>query len=277
MVDEGLALHTEMKKQSGLWGRELPSVIAERIEGASVVRDRQGCSACEVWRLEYEGQTARYLKIGPAGLARSVKGEAERLCWLSKHLTVPEVLAIEQYEGSDYLLMAALPGIDMVKARSSYEIERLVSLYAEGLRTIHSVPIGECPFDMSPERLVSEARINIAQGNTAILEQMATWNLTAEAGLSTLSCPLPHLGDDPVLLHGDYCVPNVIVDQGQLSGFIDLDWSGVGDRHWDLACARNSINRNFGKAWLALFLDLYGREQVDVDRIDWFVRLALMI
>jgi aminoglycoside phosphotransferase len=266
-----------MRQESELLGRELPPAISMALEGASVVKDQQGCSGCEVWRLDYQDKASRYLKIGPLGLARSVKGEAERLQWLSQHLTVPEVLVSERHESADHLLMTALPGIDMVEALTSYETERLVTLYAEGLRTIHSVPIDGCPFDMTPERLIAEARLNIEQANRVILEQMSAWNLTAEAGLTTLACAPPNLRDEPVLLHGDYCVPNVMVDQGKVSGFIDLDWAGVGDRHWDLVHARNSIRRNFGEDWLGLFLDLYGRERVDVDRIDWFARVALMV
>jgi len=35
-------------------------------------------------------------------------------------------------------------------------------------------------------------------------------------------------------LHGDYCLPNIILDDWRFSEYIDLDNGGVGDRHIDL-------------------------------------------
>ena len=39
---------------------------------------------------------------------------------------------------------------------------------------------------------------------------------------------------DHVVMHGDYCLPNLILSDARLSGFIDLGNGGVGDRHCDL-------------------------------------------
>ena len=35
-------------------------------------------------------------------------------------------------------------------------------------------------------------------------------------------------------LHGDYCLPNLIMRDFQLEGFIDLGYGGIGDLHYDL-------------------------------------------
>lgn len=45
----------------------------------------------------------------------------------------------------------------------------------------------------------------------------------------------------PVLLHGDYCLPNVLVDGGGGWSLIDLGRVGVGDRHLDLADMTGSM------------------------------------
>ena len=37
-----------------------------------------------------------------------------------------------------------------------------------------------------------------------------------------------------VLLHGDYCLPNIVLNDWKFSGFIDVGNGGVGDRHIDL-------------------------------------------
>ena len=47
-----------------------------------------------------------------------------------------------------------------------------------------------------------------------------------------------------VLIHGDYCLPNIILRDWKLGGFIDLGESGIGDRHYDLAWGLWTLNKN---------------------------------
>jgi kanamycin kinase len=56
--------------------------------------------------------------------------------------------------------------------------------------------------------------------------------------------------EDPVVRHGDYCLPNVLLDDhGRASGYVDLGDLGVADRWWDLAVGSWSLTWNF--AWRA--------------------------
>lgn len=50
---------------------------------------------------------------------------------------------------------------------------------------------------------------------------------------------------DPVLSHGDFCLPNVFVENGTISGFIDLGDSGIGDKWRDIALCYRSLKHNF--------------------------------
>jgi kanamycin kinase len=69
-------------------------------------------------------------------------------------------------------------------------------------------------------------------------------------------------------LHGDYCLPNIILDDWQFSGFIDLDNSGVGDRHVDLFWATWTLFFNLKTdKYRERFIDAYGREKVDEDML----------
>jgi kanamycin kinase len=63
-----------------------------------------------------------------------------------------------------------------------------------------------------------------------------------------------------VVCHGDYCLPNVLLEGGDVAGFVDLGELGVADRWWDLAVATWSLAWNLGGGHEALFLAEYGAE-----------------
>ena len=70
------------------------------------------------------------------------------------------------------------------------------------------------------------------------------------------------------LLHGDYCLPNIMLDDWRFSGFIDLGNGGVGDRHVDIFWGVWTLFYNLKTHKYAdRFLDAYGREAVDRDAL----------
>lgn len=79
-----------------------------------------------------------------------------------------------------------------------------------------------------------------------------------------------NLEEDLVFTHGDYSLPNIIINGGSISGFIDLGNSGVADRYYDLAVAEKSIIRNFGKEYVELFFAHYDIEDIDYKKIRFY-------
>ena len=71
-------------------------------------------------------------------------------------------------------------------------------------------------------------------------------------------CPFGEVKPGHVLLHGDYCLPNVLVDQGRLTALVDLGRSGIGDPRDDFAAALWSLHYNYGAGYARDFLDAYG-------------------
>ena len=70
------------------------------------------------------------------------------------------------------------------------------------------------------------------------------------------------------LIHGDYCLPNLLFDGWRFSGFIDLGSGGVGDRHIDLFWGAWTLFYNLKTdAYRDRFFDAYGRDRIDFDRL----------
>ncbi len=71
-------------------------------------------------------------------------------------------------------------------------------------------------------------------------------------------CPFGVCRAGHVLIHGDYCLPNVLVEDGRLSGLIDLGRAGLGDPQDDLAAGVWTLQYNYGPGHAREFLDAYG-------------------
>ncbi len=71
-------------------------------------------------------------------------------------------------------------------------------------------------------------------------------------------CPFGEPRPGHVLIHGDYCLPNVLVENAQLSALIDLGLAGLGDPQDDLAAGVWTLQYNFGPGLARVFLDAYG-------------------
>ena len=66
------------------------------------------------------------------------------------------------------------------------------------------------------------------------------------------------------LLHGDYSLPNIILNNWKFSGFIDVGNGGVGDRPIDLFWGIWTLWFNLKtNRYQERFLDAYGRDKAD--------------
>ncbi|GAA1529995.1 phosphotransferase [Kribbella lupini] len=98
---------------------------------------------------------------------------------------------------------------------------------------------------------------------------------------SLTDCPFasPFPGAKTIVTHGDYCMPNVLVDPETLrfTGVLDLSRLGLGDPYVDVALMTMSLsgdlNPQYGgpPAARSFALD-YGADPED-DRIPWYISL----
>ena len=232
---------------------QLPHDLAELI-GSCTWQATSGCSGAAVYRLTRPNGSQLYLKCGADEPDRRLADECAKLLWLAGKLPVPQVYYFNQSGGISYLLMSAIPGQDTSDRAYEQDVPAMVR------RLVHSVPINGCPFNERLAVKLARASRRTAAGLVDTAEfgeqfhgkSAGEWLAELESG---------HAGEeDLVFTHGDYCLPNVLLQAGQLSGFIDLGSAGVADRYQDLALGARSLARNFGAEWIPLFFAAYGIE-----------------
>ncbi|GCE48834.1 kanamycin kinase/aminoglycoside 3'-phosphotransferase-2 [Thermosporothrix hazakensis] len=256
-----------MEQQQGF--SALPQTLQELLEPyktAGMIADEIGCSLSRVFQIG-----PYYLKMTPESAAIKLLAEKERLEWLQGRLPVPQVHFYGQDERFEYLLLSTVPGKLSCDRLFLSDLPALVRLLAEGLRQIHAIPIADCPFDMRLEQRLSRARSYVYSNRIADAPSWAFRSAEeARALYERLAQTQPP--EDPVLTHGDYCLPNILIQSWRISGFIDLAQAGVADRYFDLALACRSLLYNFPEAepLLPEFFQTYGISSVDREKLDYY-------
>jgi kanamycin kinase len=194
---------------------------------------------------------AEFIKVANAKDA-GFGGEAERLRWAARYVTVPRVLGWGVEGHCAWLRTRGLPGLSAVHPRWLAAPDVAVRAIGAGLRALHDrLPVRACPFDWSVGSRLAKL---------------------TPAGQRRLGDPPPI--DRPVVCHGDACSPNTLIDDdGRCCGHVDLGELGVADRWADLAVATLSLGWNYpSRVWDAEFFAAYGVEP-DPARIDYYRRL----
>jgi aminoglycoside phosphotransferase len=102
-----------------------------------------------------------------------------------------------------------------------------------------------------------------------IVEMLAS-ALRAFHSVNATDCPFEAYVPGESLVHGDACLPNIIVADDGSHGYIDLGDMGVGDVEVDLSAAVWSLQYNLGPGFGLRFLRAYGRADAtgrDADRL----------
>jgi len=178
----------------------------------------------------------------------SVEKQLEMMQWLEGKVPVPQVLAYEVENEKSYLLMSRMGG---EMSCDTYYLEHpqiLLEALACGLKMLWSVDVGECPRIRDLDVVLKEARVQV-ENHLVDLDNVEPETF-GEGGFENPEQLLEWLEShrpsfEPVLSHGDFCLPNVFLENGQITGFIDLGKIGVGDKWNDIALCYRSLKHNF--------------------------------
>ena len=167
-----------------------------------------------------------YIKIAEKD---KLKKEAEMaMLFENKRMGVEVISYIS--DDKDYMVTKSAEGEDSLHYLDNPE--RLCEVLAEAMKYLHSRSIMDVPIS-----LCMDAYANAEKGNC--LKQ-------------------------DTFIHGDFCLPNIMLNNWKFSSFIDVGLAGVGDRHIDIYWLLWSLNYNLGTdKYTEYFLELYGKENID--------------
>ena len=192
---------------------------------------------------------------------------------MSGKLPVATVILFDEDDKNDYLLISGIPGADAANLVGSIENAEFVILLAKGLRMIHRVSVDDCPFERSLDKVIAIAEFNVKH------KLVHEWDFadirrgkTAEELYQELLLLEP-ADEDMVFTHGDYCLPNIMIHQQKIAGFIDLHRAGIADRYQDIAIAIRSIRSNVGSGHEQTFFQEYGISEPDIHKIEYYMLL----
>ena len=232
---------------------DLPEIFRLLMADAPVFDS--SCSAeARVYYIEKDG--GLFLKSAQAG---SLRQEAQMDAYFHSLGLGPEVVEYRTRE-KDWLLTRSVKGEDCTHPDYLANPRKLAETMAEMLWDLHHRNPSACPVQDHTARYLRRAAENHAAGRYDASLFPDNWGYaSAEEAWAVIEANAKHLKTD-TLLHGDYCLPNIMLDNWKPSGFIDVGGGGVGDKHVDLFWGKWTLTFNLKTdKYCDYFLDAYGR------------------
>lgn len=239
----------------------LPDSLSEYVKGAAIY-DSSSSPEARVYFIDRDG--GLYLKRSACG---ALKNEAVMTAYYHKIGLGAEIVSYVSGE-SDWLLTTRVRGENCTHHDYMSEPKRLADTLGTLLRELHELDFSGCPIDDRSADYLAMAERNYISGDYDKSHFPDSFGYaSAEDAIRVL-----HEGAGgfrrEVLLHGDFCLPNIMLDNWQLSGYIDLGCGGVGDRHIDIFWGIWTLGFNLGTdKYRDRFIDAYGPDKVSDDML----------
>ena len=206
--------------------------------------------------------------------------EYKVMSWLQGKLPVPNIIETAYSDTHQYLLMSRLNGQMAEDKQFLQQPDVLIKTLAQGLKKLWLLDTQDCPFLCDLDYKLELAQKRIEQGLCDIED--AETGTYGEEGFADPAALLMWLKDNRpsetlVFSHGDYCFPNIFIENNDISGFIDLGRAGLSDAYQDIALCYRSIlhdlpsNKSINNYTNLLFDEL--NLTPDWDKIRYYILL----
>jgi Aminoglycoside phosphotransferase len=255
----------------------LPKNISDLIQGKEYTSDGIGMSKAKV--MIFDDFVLKIEKI-----SKQNDETVEVMRWLEGKLPVPKVICYEKDDEYQYLLMSRIKGKMGCDEEYMTNPQELTKRLAESIRMFWNVDVSDCPRTWDLDANLKEARYRVENGLVDV--DKAEPSTFGEGGFKDPMDLLLWLENnrpsyEPVFSHGDFCLPNILMNDDGISGFIDLGNSGIGDKWEDIAICYRSLRWNAegtygGKVYpdvkSQMLFDALGIEP-DMEKIRYFILL----
>lgn len=248
---------------------ELPEVVEKYIIDSKIYNKSSSGKSNVI----FLSDKSMYLKIAELN---SLENEYKNTVFLNKLGVAGEVIDYIKDDYRDYLLVKEIKGENGISDSHIKDPKKLASSFGKHLRMIHELQFSQCPMTNRIEEIINLCNKNVKEGKINMNNFFNKYGFTPNQGLLMLDSLKDNCIND-VIIHGDYYLPNIIMNNYNFSGIVDVGWSGIGDRHYDIISGLHSLSKNFNtRQYDDLFLDAYGRELIDKDRLA-FAKLLLIL
>lgn len=240
----------------------IPQEIRRFVSGAKIY-DSSCSPEAKVYFIERDN--GYYLKQAAKG---TLETESKMTAYFYSKGIGPQV---ESYisDESDWLLTAAVVGEDCVHEDYLRDEKRLCDTLAQELRKLHELDYEGCPVPDRVASYLATAEKNYRNGHCDMSLFADSFSYRSPEEAHDILIAGKDALQSRVLLHGDYCLPNIILDDWKLSGFVDVGCGGVGDRHIDIFWGAWTLRFNLKTdKYRDRFLDAYGRDKVDESLLE---------
>ncbi|MBQ8372574.1 MAG: aminoglycoside 3'-phosphotransferase [Clostridia bacterium] len=241
---------------------DFPSELHEYIRAADVY-DSSSSPDARVYF--FDTGAGLYLKTAPRGALYTESKMAEYFHSLGCGVRVIRYMCEKD---RDYLLTEGADGRDLTEKEYLAEPKRLAVTLGRILRVLHEKPYTGCPV---PDRYATY--LACVEEGYRIGRFDPSYSLgyvertDADSAYNEIMAKRRLLVPD-TLIHGDFCLPNVILRDWGAPTFIDLGAGGVGDRHIDLFWGIWTLQFNLGtNKYTDDFISAYGADLVDGERL----------
>lgn len=240
---------------------DVPSVIKNYLE-KGMLYDSSCNSGAKTYFID--SKVGYYLKMAPKGTLEKENILSNYFYKKGMGAKVVEYCSLEE----DFLLTERVKGEDCTSQKYLSNPTKLCDRLGEELRKLHENNFEDFPFKNKMDDYFSLAENNYRTENYDKSHFPDSYGYSSGEEAYKVFQEGKGILKKEVLLHGDYCLPNVILDDWKLSAFIDVGGAGIGDRHIDIFWGLWSLGFNLKtEKYNTRFLDAYGRDLIDKEKL----------
>lgn len=254
-----------------------PRIILENYHDSIIVRDTEGWSPAEVYRVTNKDNVL-FLKNSHSKYNETtynVRREKEIINWLTKNIRVPNIISYEETNEFNSLLMNHVGGISLETIKTSITSEQYIDYHVQAINKLQAVSTINCPFNNCVSNRINELKYLIENDLADIDSE--NWELETRNRFKNSKELFEYIvnnipTEDLVFSHGDMTNSNIFIYNEEV-GFIDLGRCGLADKWLDIAfCVRDIKESIDDDKYIQMFFEKLNLKP-NWEKIEYYILL----